>query len=301
MSDQAAHNLLVIAGPTAVGKSEVALRVAEHFQTAIVSADSRQIFKEIPIGTAQPTTDELKRVPHHFIAERSVTEPYNAGMFEREALKRLETLFCDYQTIVCCGGTGLYIKALCEGLDELPKADPAVRRDLNFRLRNEGLSSLQQQMQQLDPLHYERMDAQNPQRLIRALEVCITTGRPFSSFHGQKSEKRPFAIRKIGLERPREELYQRIEQRVDAMLENGWLEEAREVYPLRSLNSLNTVGYKELFAHFDGEMPLAEAVVRIKTSTRRFAKRQLTWFRRDTEMEWMHPDKAVANLIAPNR
>lgn len=301
MSDQAAHNLLVIAGPTAVGKSEVALRVAEHFQTAIVSADSRQIFKEIPIGTAQPTTDELKRVPHHFIAERSVTEPYNAGMFEREALKRLETLFCDYQTIVCCGGTGLYIKALCEGLDELPKADPAVRRDLNFRLRNEGLSSLQQQMQQLDPLHYQRMDTQNPQRLMRALEVCITTGRPFSSFHGQESRKRPFAIRKVGLERPREELYQRIEQRVDAMLENGWLEEAREVYPLRSLNSLNTVGYKELFAHFDGEMPLAEAVVRIKTSTRRFAKRQLTWFRRDTEMEWMHPDKAVANLIDPDR
>lgn len=281
--------LIVICGPTAVGKTDYAIELAEKLCTEIISADSRQLYCEIPIGTAQPTVEQLNRVKHHFIACRSVEEDYNAGMFERDALKLLDELFQQHDTVICCGGTGLYIKALCEGLDDLPEADEAVRLELTERLESEGLESLQNQLKQLDPVHFERMDTQNPQRVIRALEVCLSTGKPFSSFHEKQKSQRPFKIQKIGLEMPREELYDRINRRVDIMLENGWLEEAKDVYDKRHLNALNTVGYKELFQHLDGDMTLEEATEKIKTNTRRFAKRQLTWFKKEEEVEWINP------------
>ncbi|MCB9187591.1 MAG: tRNA (adenosine(37)-N6)-dimethylallyltransferase MiaA [Flavobacteriales bacterium] len=279
--------LYVVCGPTAVGKTDVAIELAEKLQTEIISADSRQLYREIPIGTAQPTAEQLNRVKHHFIAERSLEEDYNAGMFERDALQRLDQLFAKYDSVVCCGGTGLYIKALCDGLDDLPEADEELRNQLTERLETEGLASLQQQLQQLDPMHYAKMDVQNPQRVIRALEVCLSTGKPFSSFHGGEKVQRPFRVIKIGLELPRQELYDRINNRVDEMLESGWLDEAKAVFEKRHLNALNTVGYKELFAHLEGKTTLQESIEKIKTNTRRFAKRQMTWFKKDGEIHWM--------------
>ena len=281
--------LYVVCGPTAVGKTDFAIELAEQLGTEIISADSRQLYREIPIGTAQPSAKQLDRVKHHFIASRSIQDDYNAGMFERDALALLDELFRKYNAVVCCGGTGLYIKALCEGLDELPEADESIREQLINRLQNEGLESLQKQLKALDPIHFEKMDTQNPQRVMRALEVCLSTGKPFSSFHGSEKAERPFTIKKIGLELPREELYNRINFRVDQMLEHGWLEEDKAVFDQRHLNALNTVGYKELFAYLEGEMTLEEATEKIKINTRRFAKRQLTWFKRDEEIEWKHP------------
>ncbi len=279
--------LIIVCGPTAVGKTDFAIDLAEKLGTEIISSDSRQLYREIPIGTAQPSAEQLARVKHHFIADRSIEDDYNAGMFERDALALLDELFQKYDSVVCCGGTGLYIKALCEGLDDLPEADESLRKQLTERLETEGLESLQSQLKELDPVHFEKMDTQNPQRVMRALEVCISTGKPFSSFHGSKKATRPFSIKKIGLELPREELYDRINNRVDQMLEVGWLEEARSVFDKRHLNALNTVGYKELFQHLAGEMSLDEATEKIKVNTRRFAKRQMTWFKKDEEIEWV--------------
>lgn len=287
MPEKASKSLIVICGPTAVGKTNLAIQLAKELKTEIISADSRQLYREIPIGTAQPTTDELKEVKHHFIADRSISEDYNAGKFERDALELLETLFQKHDRVICCGGTGLYIKALSEGLDDVPKADEAVRLKLTERLKDEGLDSLQNELKQLDPIHFERMDSQNPQRVIRALEVCISSGKPFSSFHEEGRKKRSFNIKKIGLEMQREELNQRINNRVDVMLSNNWLEEAKSVYSDRHVNALNTVGYKELFAHLSGEMTLEEATEKIKVNTRRFAKRQMTWFKKDEEIHWI--------------
>ncbi|MCF8461363.1 MAG: tRNA (adenosine(37)-N6)-dimethylallyltransferase MiaA [Flavobacteriales bacterium] len=290
--------LYVVCGPTAVGKTDFAIELAEKFGTEILSADSRQLYREIPIGTAQPSAEQLNRVKHHFVANRSLEEDYNAGMFERDALEHLDMLFQKHDKVICCGGTGLYIKALCDGLDDVPKADEKLRQQLTERLENEGLESLQTQLKQLDPVHFEKMDSQNPQRVIRALEVCLSTGKPFSSFHvGEKSE-RTFKIIKIGLELSRDELNERINQRVDMMLENGWLVEAKAVFEKRHLNALNTVGYKELFAHLSGEMNLEEATEKIKINTRRFAKRQMTWFKNDEEIKWFKPtDSNVFNSI----
>ncbi len=278
--------LYVICGPTAVGKTELATELAEKLNTEIISADSRQLYRDIPIGTAQPSAEQLNRVKHHFIAERLLEEDYNAGMFERDALERLEILFKTHDMVVCCGGTGLYIKAICDGLDDLPEADEVIRKQLIERLEEEGLESLQNQLNQLDPIHFEKMDTQNPQRVIRALEVCLLTGKPFSSFHQGEKQKRPFKIIKIGMELPREEINERINKRVDSMLESGWLEEAKAVFEKRHLNALNTVGYKELFAHLSGKMTLVEATEKIKINTRRFAKRQMTWFKKDGEIRW---------------
>jgi len=278
--------LIVICGPTAVGKTDFAISLAQKLQTEIISADSRQLYKEIPIGTAQPSGEELGQVKHHFVADRSITEDYNAGMFERDALQLLQTLFQKHDKVICCGGTGLYIKAVCHGLDDVPKADEAIRKKLVNRFEAEGLESLQSQLKELDPVHFEKMDTQNPQRVIRALEVCLSTGKPFSSFHEGEKKERPFLIQKIGLELPREELNERINTRVDSMLENGWLEEVKSVFEKRHLNALNTVGYKELFAHLAGEMTLEEATEKIKINTRRFAKRQMTWFKNDKEVKW---------------
>lgn len=296
MPAKADKTLIVICGPTAVGKTEFAIHLAERLQTEIISADSRQLYKEIPIGTAQPSAQELKRVKHHFIAERNLHEDYNAGMFERDALKCIESLFEAHDTVICCGGTGLYVKALCEGLDNMPKADEAIRQQLTERLETEGLQSLQTQLSNLDPIHFAKMDAQNPQRLIRALEVCLSTGKPFSSFHGKQKQERFFKILKIGLELPRADLYERINNRVDLMLENGWLEEAMAVYDRRELNALNTLGYKELFDYLSGELTIEEATEKIKINTRRFAKRQLTWFKKDEEIEWRNPNFPIDEL-----
>lgn len=288
--DRQSKILYVVCGPTAVGKTDFSIELAEKLGTEIISADSRQLYREIPIGTAQPDHEQLARVTHHFIATRSIEEDYNAGMFERDALTLLENLFLKHDSAVCCGGTGLYIKALCEGLDALPKADKAVRVQLTEKLNSEGLESLQRQLKELDPIHFQRMDRQNPQRVVRALEVCLSTGKPFSSFHGSEKEERPFVIQKIGLELPRGELYERINKRVDLMMETGWLDEARSVFEKRHLNALNTVGYKELFAHLEGQLSLQEAVEKIKTNTRRFAKRQMTWFTKDKQIQWyVHP------------
>jgi tRNA dimethylallyltransferase len=286
MPTQADKTLIVVCGPTAVGKTEFAIKLAKELSTEIISADSRQLYRETPIGTAQPSVAELAEVKHHFIANRSVEEDYNAGMFERDALELLAALFKKHDAVICCGGTGLYIKALCEGLDDMPKADEALRNELNKRFEVDGLESLQAELKQLDPAHFEKMDTQNPQRVIRALEVCISTGKPFSSFHVSVKKNRPFAIKKVGLELPREELYARINKRVDVMLENGWLDEAKSVYEKRHFNALNTVGYKELFAHLSGEIILEEAIEKIKINTRRFAKRQMTWFKKDEEIDW---------------
>ncbi|MBP9151101.1 MAG: tRNA (adenosine(37)-N6)-dimethylallyltransferase MiaA [Flavobacteriales bacterium] len=278
--------LYVVCGPTAVGKTDFAIELAEKFATEILSTDSRQLYREIPIGTAQPSAEQLNRVKHHFVAERSLEEDYNAGMFERDALERLEMLFQKHDKVICCGGTGLYIKALCDGLDDVPKADEKLRQQLTERLENEGLESLQTQLKQLDPVHFDKMDSQNPQRVIRALEVCLSTGKAFSSFHVGEKVERPFKIIKIGLELSRDELNERINQRVDIMLKNGWLNEVESVFEKRHLNALNTVGYKELFAHLSGEISLEEATEKIKINTRRFAKRQMTWFKKDEEIKW---------------
>ncbi|MCF8276679.1 MAG: tRNA (adenosine(37)-N6)-dimethylallyltransferase MiaA [Flavobacteriales bacterium] len=300
MPAKASKTLIVICGPTAVGKTDFAIALAEKLETEIISADSRQLYREIPIGTAQPSKEQLSRVKHHFIADRSINEDYNAGMFERDALDLLNQVFQKHDQVVCCGGTGLYIKALCEGLDDMPEADEELREQLNQRLESEGLESLQDQLKQLDPVHFSKMDTQNPQRVIRALEVCISTGKPFSSYHGNERVKRPFNIIKIGLELPREELNQRINKRVDVMLQNGWLEEAKAVFSHRQLNALNTVGYKELFAHLSGDMTLEEAVEKIKINTRRFAKRQMTWFKKDREVKWFSPsDVSVQKMLEP--
>jgi tRNA dimethylallyltransferase len=286
MPAAAVKTLIVVCGPTAVGKTDFAIKLAHNLDTEIISADSRQLYREIPIGTAQPPEEQLRLIKHHFIAKRSVEDDYNAGMFERDALELLENLFQKHDTVVCCGGTGLYIKALCEGLDDVPKADELIREQLIERLEHEGLEALQTELKTLDSVHFEKMDAQNPQRVIRALEVCLSTGKPFSSFHEGAKKQRPFKIEKIGLELPREELYDRINTRVDLMLEAGWLEEAKAVFDKRHLNALNTVGYKELFTHLGGEMTLEEATEKIKINTRRFAKRQLTWFKKDVEVKW---------------
>ncbi len=281
-----AKTLFVICGPTAVGKTDLAIELAEKLNTEILSADSRQLYKEIPIGTAQPTQEQLNRVKHHFIAERSVSENYNAGMYERDSLERLQVLFESNDQVVVCGGTGLYIKALCEGLDELPQVNQGLRETLNNQLKTNGLESLQEQLKELDPVHYSKMDEQNPQRVIRALEVCLSTGQPFSSYHNKAKPLRPFSIVKVGLNLPREVLNQRINKRVDIMLENGWLEEVKAVFGQRQQNALNTVGYKELFSYLDGELSLEEATEKIKINTRRFAKRQMTWFKKDEEVKW---------------
>ncbi len=291
MSDKA-KTLLVICGPTAAGKSDVALRVAQRLKTEIVSADSRQVYREIPIGTAQPNASELALVPHHFVASRSIHEDYDAGTYAREALTLLESLFQNHETIVMCGGTGLYIKAVCEGLDEVPPSDIEVRTQLNNRLIKDGLNSLLNQLQQLDVVHYNRMDRKNPQRVLRALEVCLVSGKPFSSFHTKQAEPRPFNVVKIGIQLPKKELDERIAKRTLAMMNSGWLKEAQSVFPFRHLNALNTVGYKELFDHLDGKTSLDDAVKLIQLHTAQFAKRQLTWFKKDETVQWMPQTEA---------
>ena len=282
-----AKKLIVVCGPTAAGKTSVAIALAKAFRTEVISADSRQVYRELPIGTAQPTAAELAEVPHHFIASRSIQEDYSAGMYADDALALLQRLFAQHDVVVMCGGTGLYIKAVCEGLDEVPPADPAVRDALTAQWKAEGLEALLVRLQALDSIHYARMDRQNPQRVIRALEVCLISGRPFSSFHTQLPQNRAFETIKLGIDVPKRQLDARIASRTDSMMAAGWLNEARAVLPYRHVNALNTVGYKELFDHLDGNATLSEAVGLIKLHTAQFAKRQLTWFRKDASVKWM--------------
>ena len=279
--------LTIVLGPTAVGKTDYAVSLAESLGTEIVNCDSRQIFREMCIGVARPSAEELARVKHHFIACRSVTEPYTAGQFELDALALLEDLFKKYDTVVMAGGSGFYIDALCKGLDDFPAADPELREELTRRAREEGVESLRMELRRLDPASYEAIDIANWQRVVRALEVTIATGRRFSDFKTATAKQRPFEIEKIGLRRERSVLYERINRRVDAMMEQGQLEEARSLLPLRNLAALNTVGYKELFRYFDGDCTLDEAVYAVKRNTRHYAKRQMSYWGRDGEIRWI--------------
>ncbi len=282
--------LVVLLGPTAVGKTSVAVALAKHFHTAIVSADSRQFYKEIPVGTAQPSAEEQRAVPHFFIATHSVSETIDAGRYSREARALLEKEFAAHPVMILAGGSGLYIDAVINGFDDLPQQDAGLRSELQALYEEKGIAALQQELEKLDPEYFEKVDRNNPSRLIRAIEVCRLTGKKYSELRSGKSGALPFRVIKIGLELPREELYDRINRRVDVMIENGLEEEARAVYPLRTLNALQTVGYKELFDHFDGKTSKEQAIELIRQHTRNFAKRQMTWWRKDPEIRWFHPD-----------
>lgn len=279
--------LLVLLGPTGVGKTAVSIELARHFNAPILSSDSRQIFRELPIGTAAPTADELSVVPHYFIANHSVTDTYSAGQYEQDAIRLLEeVLFPVHPVVILSGGSMMYVDAVCKGLDAIPSIDNDIRSFWQDQLNTKGLIFLKEELLRLDPVHYLEVDLQNHKRVMHALEVCSQTGRPFSELRTGQQKPRSFSIVKIGLTRPRAELYERINQRVDQMMEQGLLEEARSMLPYRNLNALNTVGYKELFEYFDGNWPLEFAVQMIKQNSRRYAKRQMTWFRRDEDIKW---------------
>lgn len=285
--EQCSKTLVLILGPTGVGKTELSLRVAEHYGCPILNCDSRQVFKSIPIGTAAPTEAEQARVKHYFIATRALEEDYNAGQYERDALRVLEDLFRTHEVVVMTGGSMLYADAVCYGLDELPAVPAAIRLSVQESYEKHGLTWLQAEVQRLDPNYWEEVDQQNPARLAHCVELSLTTGKPYSSLRTNTRVQRPFRIVKVALERPREELYDRINRRVLQMIEEGLVEEARSVYPKRDLNSLQTVGYRELFACFDGEYDLNRAIELIQQNTRHYAKRQMTWFRRDQDIHWL--------------
>ncbi|GGH14686.1 tRNA (adenosine(37)-N6)-dimethylallyltransferase MiaA [Mucilaginibacter phyllosphaerae] len=292
--------LIVIAGPTASGKTAAAIGLAQHYHTVVVSADSRQFFREMSIGTAKPSDEELAAATHYFIDSHSITQPFSVGDFERECLALLNQLFTKHHVVVMAGGSGLYIRAVTEGFDELPTADPGIRDRLNTELAINGLKALQERLKQADPVYYKEADINNPQRVIRALEVYEATGNPISSYRTAKVNQRPFNIIKLGLDMPREQLYSRINRRVDIMVNDGLLEEVASLKPYRQYNALNTVGYSELFDFFDGKTDRDTAIDKIKQNTRRFAKRQLTWFRKDKQITWMDAgdEKLVENMIA---
>lgn len=280
--------LIVVVGATASGKTDLSIALARNYNAPIISTDSRQVFKGLPIGTAYPSQEQLQAVEHHFIGERELTENFNCGEYEKQALERLEMLFAKHDTVVAVGGSGLYIRALCEGMDELPEADETLRAELAERLGNEGLESLLAQLKELDPEFYEVVDRQNPARVTRALEVCITSGCKYSQLRKAERKARDFQIIKVGITMPREQLYDRINRRVDIMIEAGLEAEARAVLPYRDCNSLRTVGYSEIFDYFDGKTTFDEAVELIKRNSRRYAKRQTTWFGRDNDIVWFN-------------
>ena len=293
------HKLIVIVGPTAVGKTAVAIEVAERLKTEIISADSRQIYKELTIGTAKPDEAELQRVPHHFINSHSIREDYDAASYGREALALIHHLFKTHTHLVLCGGSGLYVKAVLEGFDDIPDVPDEIREQLTENFERHGIAWLQEQMRQLDPEHFATLDQQNPHRLMRALEVKIGTGQSIASFRRQAKLEHPFQVIKIGLELPREVLYKRIDDRMDQMIAAGLFEEAQQLYPYRNHNALQTVGYQEIFNYIDNQYDREEAIRLLKRNSRRYAKRQLTWFKRDEETVWMNPQdiQAILNLI----
>ena len=295
--------LVVVVGPTGSGKSALAVKLATHLNAPIISTDSRQVFRGMPIGTAQPTAEEQAAAKHYFIADREVEDDFNCGKYAEEALALLDELFAKSEYVVAVGGSGLYVQALCEGMDDLPDADPALRESLKQRLESEGLDSLVAQLRWLDAKYAEEVDVCNPARVMRALEVCLATGRPYSEQRKGVTAERPFHIIKIGTDMPRDVLYDRINRRVDMMVEEGLEAEARSMYPKRHLNALQTVGYRELFEHFDGNCTFEEAVELVKRNSRRYAKRQLTWFRRDENTAWFHPNdlEAILEYISSKR
>ena len=280
--------LIVLAGPTAVGKTEYAIRLAEAFDTEILSADSRQFYREIPIGSAAPDAEQLNRVKHHFIGNRSITVPYDAVQYEKEALTLLESLLTSRPLVILTGGSGMYIDAVCRGFDDLPDSDPELRREIKQQYSDGGLDSLRASLRLLDPDYYDAVDLHNPKRLMRAIEVCLLTGRPYSQLRTRQPRQRDFDFCKIALNLPREELFDRINKRVDVMMAAGLADEALALTAYRHLNTLQTVGYTELFEYAAGRYSLDEAIEKIKTNTRRYAKRQLTWFKKDTEYQWFN-------------
>lgn len=287
------RTLVLIVGPTGVGKTELSLRVAERFGCPIISCDSRQIYRDIPIGTAAPTAEEQARVKHYFVATHALEDNYNAGQYERDALALLDELFATHDVVVMTGGSMLYADAVCKGLDDLPAVPEEIRKEIGTK----SLEELQHEVQRMDPDYWQEVDQQNPARLAHCIEICITTGKPYSTLRTQTIKERPFRIIKIGLTRPRALLYARIDERVKQMIANGMVEEARRVYLQRALNSLQTVGYKELFAYFDGDYDLHRAIELIQQNTRHYAKRQMTWFRRDKEIHWLNADEAIETNI----
>jgi len=286
-----AKTLIVITGPTAVGKTRLCLDIARHFDIPIINADSRQIYKELSIGTAKPTAEEQQLVKHYFVGTLSLQDYYSASLFESQVMDLLSTLFKHSDYALMAGGSMMYIDAVCNGIDDIPTIDDETRATMKQRLADEGLERLCDELRRLDPEYYEIVDRQNPKRVVHALEICTMTGRTYTSFRKREKKARPFRIVKIGLNRDRTELYERINARVDAMIKQGLLLEAQSLYQQREQNALNTVGYKELFDYLDGRWSLDEAVERIKGNTRRYARKQLTWYKKDPLIRWFHPDQ----------
>lgn len=285
------HTLIVLIGPTGVGKTELSLSIAEHFQTCILSADSRQLYQDLKIGTAAPTPSQLARVPHHFVGTLGLTDYYSAAQYEADVLEKLEELFQHNDIVVLTGGSMMYVDAVCKGIDDIPTVDKETRELMLQRYEEEGLETLCAELKILDPEYYQIVDLKNPKRVIHALEICYMTGKTYTSFRTQKHKERPFRIIQIGLTREREELYDRINRRVDEMMQEGLLEEAKSVYPFKHLNSLNTVGYKEIFNYLDGEWSLDFAIEKIKQNSRIYSRKQMTWFKRNPNIQWFHPEQ----------
>ena len=294
--------LIVITGPTAIGKTALCLEIARHFDIPIINADSRQIFRDLKIGTARPTEKQMQEVRHYFVGMLGLEDYYSASLFEQQVLELLDKLFLTKDIALMAGGSMMYIDAVCNGIDDIPTIDEETRSTMKRRLAEEGLERLCEELQRLDPEYYEIVDHQNPRRVVHALEICVMTGKTYTSFRKREQRERPFKIVKIGLNRPREELYERINQRVDQMMADGLLAEAQALYPRRDQNALNTVGYKELFDYLDGRWPLEEAVERIKGNTRRYARKQLTWYKKDEQIHWFHPEETdkIIDFISQN-
>ena len=290
--------LIIIAGPTASGKTAFAIKMAQALNTVILSADSRQFYKEMSIGTAAPTEEELSQVKHYFVHHISIEDKYDVADYERDALQLLDELFKTHDAVIMTGGSGLFIDAVCNGMDAMPDVEPEIREIVQKLYDRGGLKALQEEVQRLDPEYFALVDQQNPRRLLRALEVCYQTGQTFTSFRSGNAVQRDFDIKKYAILWDRESLIKRIDRRVDIMMEQGLLKEAKDLYPQRHLNALNTVGYKELFAYFDGQCTLEEAVEQIKIHTRQYAKRQMTWLRRDTSYQWIMPEDFDSTLSA---
>ena len=289
--------LVTIVGPTAIGKTAFAIQLAQYFKSEILSGDSRQFYKEMCIGTAVPSPQELQSVPHHFIQHLSITQDYSVGHYEHNAIAVLSKLFEQHDIVFLVGGSGMYVDAITKGLDHFPKTEPSVRENLNQLYTDKGLAALQELLKEKDPVYYERVDLYNHQRIIRALEVCLSTKKPFSSFQNKEKPKRPFHTLKIGLQADRAVLYDRINRRVDIMVENGLIEEAKGLLPQKHRNALQTVGYRELFDYFEGNYTLEQAIEKIKINTRRFAKRQLTWYRKDDDIHWFDHSTAIDPVV----
>lgn len=284
------NNLVVLLGPTGVGKTELGLRLAEHFGSPIISSDSRQVYKELPIGTAAPTNKQMARVKHYMVGMLSISDYYSASTFELDVISLLENLFKQQNIVLMTGGSMMYIDAVCDGIDDIPTVRPEIREELYRQYQEEGLAPILEELRRADPKHYGEVDRNNYKRVIHAVEICRQTGRPYSSFRTNRKKERPFNIIKVGLFREREDLYNRINLRVNQMMDDGLLAEAQAVYPYRHLNALNTVGYKELFKYLDGEWNLDFAVEKIKRNTRVYARKQMTWFKRDNRIHWFHPE-----------